>query len=660
MNILKQTRNCNSIPLYILIFSLFCFANSQVEEPEAIDSDTCVDCHEFSSMNYRIQDNLYNSIHADLECQDCHGNMNTYPHATNSEYLAGNDGCRSCHEDEAEDYTMHGRDRVGESTDIPNCASCHGDHNILPQKNKNSSVQSSNLRKTCGKCHENLDLIKKYELLSNHPIKLYENSVHGKTSEGGIYVAANCRDCHASEGNSHKIYSPNNPESSINHFTIPETCGKCHRGIKNDYLDGIHGQLVKMGNTDAPVCIDCHGEHGILSPSDPRSPVSKSRVAESTCTPCHESTRLNEKYGVPTGQISSFIDSYHGLKSKSGDTKVANCGSCHGVHRILPSSDPTSRINPVNLQTTCGECHPGISAKLASTPIHGKSGVSLMAPIAQSVQNIYLLVIIIIIGLMVLHWILDLYRQIRKIVSKPQVIRMNINEVIQHTFLMLSFIVLAITGFALKFSQSWFTKLFFGFEGGFEMRGDAHRISAVVFILTVLWHVFYLIFSKRGKQFLKDMWPVLKDFTQFYQKILYYIGIKKYGPPKFDRFSYVEKAEYWALVWGTIIMIPTGILLWFDNTFVKIIPKSALDVALVVHYMEAWLATLAILVWHLYSTVFSPDVYPMNPSWFTGKMPDDMYQQEHPAHIEKARKETREEIRLENITGSQNDDQSSK
>ena len=77
-------------------------------------------------------------------------------------------------------------------------------------------------------------------------------------------------------------------------------------------------------------------------------------------------------------------------------------------------------------------------------------------------------------------------------------------------------------------------------------------------------------------------------------------------------------------------MIITGILLWFDNYFVQFLPKGFLDVALVIHYYEAILASLAIAIWHLYSTIFSPQVYPMNPSWLTGKMPEDMFKHEHP------------------------------
>jgi cytochrome b subunit of formate dehydrogenase len=166
---------------------------------------------------------------------------------------------------------------------------------------------------------------------------------------------------------------------------------------------------------------------------------------------------------------------------------------------------------------------------------------------------------------------------------------------------MVSFFALVVSGFALRFNEAWITEFFFGWEGGFELRGLIHRISAVIFIVTVIWHILYLVLTERGKMFFKDMLPGLIDFLQFYERIMYNLG-RRAEPPQFKRFSYVEKAEYWAIVWGTAVMIITGLLLWFDNYFSIFLPKGFLDVSLVIHYWEAWLATLAIAVWHLYST----------------------------------------------------------
>lgn len=627
----------------ILLMTLPLFAQ---DDYEYIDEDACIDCHEESAYGTDIEIDISNSIHDGLGCLDCHSDKETIPHREDTQFYVGCEGCRACHEEESEEYQAHGVALVGECEDMPHCADCHGDHNILPSTNRNSMSHPTNLPATCGKCHENLDLTTKYEILIDHPVELYESSVHGKASMKGIYVAATCNDCHSTGETAHKIYAPGNPESSINHFNIPKTCGKCHKGVEKDYWDGIHGQLAARGETDAPVCTHCHGEHGILSPSDPRSPVSKSKVAEMTCSPCHDSATLNEKYGMPTERLKTFIDSYHGLKSKSGDTHVANCASCHGVHRILPSTDPGSSIYPSNLQHTCGECHPKISERLAATPIHGINDQGLHTPIADIVEKIYIIAIILIIGFMLIHWIIDLIRQIVNSMRKPQVRRMRGGEVWQHTLTMVSFLVLVVSGFALRFSNSWISEFFFGWEGGFELRGLIHRIAAVTFIVTVIWHILYLVLTERGKAFFKDMLPGLLDFTQFYERIMYNLG-RRSEPPQFKRFGYVEKAEYWAIVWGTVVMIATGLLLWFDNYFSLFLPKGVLDVSLVIHYYEAWLATLAIAVWHLYSTLFNPHVYPMNPSWLTGKMPKEQYKHEHPLHLDDAIKEEEKHIKKE-------------
>ncbi len=586
--------------------------------------EDCLDCHdEVEGMHNITYDSLLSkSIHQDLECVDCHTAITELPH---DEKLPKVD-CGECHSDVAETYTQHGRLPVG-AKDVPTCADCHGKHNILPPSDRYSSVNSHNLPKTCGKCHEDLNLVKRHNILFQNPVQLYKTSVHGQATSEGITAAATCTDCHSAGGTAHKILPPNNPESPIAHFNIPHTCGKCHKSIEDDYWQGIHGQLASEGEVDSPVCTDCHGEHGILSPKDPRSPVSPARIAEATCSPCHESARLNQKYGIPTGRLKSYIDSYHGLKSESGDLKVANCASCHGAHLILPHTDPRSTIYPDNLPKTCGKCHPGISKELADTPIHGDGGVS-QTKAAKIVAKIYIILIAVVIGFMVIHWLIDLRKKISELLRKSIVKRMTYSEVWQHTFLMVSFTVLVITGFSLRFSQSWWATMLFGWDGGFVVRGIIHRVAGSVLIFTAIWHLFHLT-TDRGRQFIVEISPNKNDLFQLIQKVKYNLGLAD-TPPKFGRFCYIAKAEYWALIWGTIIMASTGLLLWFDNLAIKVFPKGFLDVVLVIHYYEAWLATLAILVWHFYTTIFNPEVYPMNPSWINGRMPVEMYEHEHP------------------------------
>jgi cytochrome b subunit of formate dehydrogenase len=237
-------------------------------------------------------------------------------------------------------------------------------------------------------------------------------------------------------------------------------------------------------------------------------------------------------------------------------------------------------------------------------------------------------VIIFVVGGMLLYCLIDYRKYVRQMNLQPQVRRMANNAVWQHLFLIVTFAVLIISGFSLRHSEAWWANLLFGWEGGSELRGVIHRIAAVLFIVTVLWHLIYLA-TQIGRQFLRAMMPARLDLTQLIQMVGYNIGKQK-ERPAFGRFSYVEKAEYWALAWGTALMIITGFTLWFDNEIIRWFSKGFLDVMLVIHYYEAWLAMLSILVWHLYATVLNPAVYPMNPSWLTGKMPVEQYLHEHP------------------------------
>ncbi|MDP6528917.1 MAG: hypothetical protein QF819_02475 [Gemmatimonadota bacterium] len=164
------------------------------------------------------------------------------------------------------------------------------------------------------------------------------------------------------------------------------------------------------------------------------------------------------------------------------------------------------------------------------------------------------------------------------------------------------------------------------------MRGTLHRGAAVLFSVGCVWHLIYLC-TARGRQFLRDMWPRISDGADLWNMLLHNLG-RPESPPRFGRFSFVEKMEYWALIWGSVIMAGTGLFLWFDNVAVQYIPKGVLDVLLIIHFLEAVLATLAIAIWHFYFTVLRPGVYPGNPSWLTGKMPLEMHRHEHPAEYD--------------------------
>jgi len=210
-----------------------------------------------------------------------------------------------------------------------------------------------------------------------------------------------------------------------------------------------------------------------------------------------------------------------------------------------------------------------------------------------------------------------------------EITRLNGQERIQHLFTFLTFTILVITGYMLRMPEAWIIKL--GAWGGiiFEYRGLTHRVCGVLMILTGLYHVVYLIAFKDGRSFMFNMIPTWKDVTDIFQNLAYYLGRRK-EPPKFKRFDYREKAEYLALVAGTIIISTTGVFLWTEEYWSKFV----LDLSILIHGMEAVLATLAIIVWHFYAVHWKPGQFPMSNIWIDGKMSTHHLKEEHPLQYE--------------------------
>ena len=194
--------------------------------------------------------------------------------------------------------------------------------------------------------------------------------------------------------------------------------------------------------------------------------------------------------------------------------------------------------------------------------------------------------------------------------EKRSIVRLTVNQRVQHWLLLTSFTVLVLSGFALQYPESWLA----WFLGGSEyLRRILHRSAAVIMLVVGAYHLLYLALSTEGRQWVKDMWPRLKDVKDVVGNFGFYLGIRK-DKPKIARFGYAEKAEYWAVVWGTLIMGVTGLIIWFKLGVFSFLARWWIEIAIAVHFYEAVLATLAIIVWHFYHVIFDPDIYPSTGS----------------------------------------------
>jgi len=558
-----------------------------------------------------------------LQCQGCHGPGKQLP------YLAGSLFHTAPHA--GYDHSFHAQ-AVRNGAKAAACRDCHTQNGdlttMLPASDPKSTINRANIAETCGRCHGDKSVMQGSGI-SNRPLLSYRESVHAKAIARGNLSAAVCTDCH----NSHDIEPASNQQSTIAKVNIPNTCGKCHRAEANEFVQSIHGQAVVRGVSRAPVCTDCHGIHNIMMPFDGTTATASSAVATDTCAKCHEGVTLTQEFGVASERVSSYRDSYHGLASQLGSKVVANCASCHGVHNILPSSDPRSMINANNLQQTCGQCHVGASTNFTKGKIHLTAG--LVSNVAardigergtRIVRWIYLPLIFLTIGGMALHNALIWRRKLVARRKQPRpIVRLTANQRMQHWLLLTSFIVLVLSGFALQYPDSWLAWLLGSSE---FLRRIVHRVAAVVMLLVGTYHVAYLAFSRDGRKWVSDMFPRWKDVKDVIGNFAYYLGATK-EKPKIARFGYAEKAEYWAVIWGTLVMGLTGLMIWFKIGVFGFLARWWIDIALAVHFYEAVLATLAIIVWHFYHVIFDPDVYPVNFAFIDGRVSEKLYKEEH-------------------------------
>ena len=585
------------------------------------DSD-CRDCHSGTS--------VAKTAHGNVRCQSCH-----------SDAFSGHPAklrkvdCGRCHtaskEFQASDHSKAITSYV-KSNGQNLCQQCHEKepHGILNRKDAKSKVHRANIAKTCAECHEKKEVMAKFQH-KLHPLRSYELTVHGKSFTQGNTEAATCSDCHGGHNNQYR----GNRDSMLAGHNVAKTCGKCHESEQKAYEKSVHGMAALKDVREAPLCITCHGEHNIHSVSSKESDVYKTSIS-TNCSSCHASERIARKFNFPLDRLDSYRSSFHGTMDRYGSLQVANCASCHGAHEILPSSNPESTVSAKNLPKTCGKCHPGAGANLSVGNIHMNPAYA-EGGLVYWVRIVYIYLIVMIIGFMLFHNFIDFRKKVsrryRAAVLEGEFPRLNRLERVQHVLLALSFIGLAWTGFAIAYPDSVVAMPFRLWAGGAMFRWWAHRFLAVVMTVTSFIHIYYVLFTPKGRTEIRNFIPNFKDYKDLCGLIAYNLKLSD-TRPAFGRVSYIEKMEYLALVWGTVVMVITGAILMLDNLALKYLPMSVINVATIVHLYEAILATAAIVVWHFYFVIFDPDEYPMNWTWYTGRLTKHQQESMHGGELE--------------------------
>ena len=601
----------------------------------AVTSEDCLGCHSDKELEAQTErgktlkllvtaDDLKGSVHEDLLCTDCHwGDFEEVPHGSKEKPLKID--CTQCHDDVYEGFIktdIHGRSYIKGNPRAPYCDKCHGGHQILPIASPGSRMSKKHQSDTCGECHGQEKLNLEDNITKRNLILRYKDSVHFQAINEGKN-GASCTDCHSH----HNILSSAESGSTVARTTIMNVCQKCHPNEVRTYNDGPHGRTLQHGNNDVPNCTICHGDHDMASL---RSRVGDAKQWASTqvCIWCHNNERMMARYGLDTIPVQSYMKDFHGLTQRGTMGASATCSDCHDPHHSLPADHPGSRMHISNRGTACGRCHGVVTENFAMSFSHRKVLAVTGTKLENIIRTLYIIIIVCsVVGMVsynLIVWLWAVRRKYKAQRNLKPVNRMSRYERSHHMILFITFSILALTGFALKFPEAFWAKWLFTLGMTEQIRAFIHRLSALTMTVNFVIFGFYLILRKRGRAKFFGLLPRKRDLSDFIKSVKFYLGISKEDHhPRYAVYNFVEKFEFWALVWGTIIMAISGIILWFPKALPVGWPAWVMNVARVIHYYEALLATLAIVIWHIYHTMFHPDEYPMNTSWITGYITEE-------------------------------------
>lgn len=612
-----------------------------------ISDRECLKCHEVDNVHKMVGDSivslkidkadLANSVHKEINCVKCHSDVST--HLKRPCETVGKVDCSNCHAEVADVYNAsgHGQAYFRKDENAPYCTDCHGKHLIKTRYDDTAPTYRANIPTLCGECHrKDGQALQTADLKEVDALFDYSQSVHGRgLSEKGLLPTAVCTDCHTT----HYILKESDERSSVNPKNIPATCASCHKGIYNEYIASDHAITLDDNHKKYPTCADCHSAHGITEISEGEF---MSQVTHQ-CGTCHEDV------------AETYMETYHGKAYTLGYLKSAKCSDCHGSHKIYAANNPLSSVGSQNIVETCKKCHPDANQRFTGYLTHATHHNKVKYPILYYTFWAMTILLVSVFGFFGLHLLLWLPRSIqimrrrRKLKEdsgghKYQIQRFTKSQRITHIFVIISFLLLALTGMMLKFANMQWAANLAKFLGGVHVAGNIHRFAAVITFGYFIFHVASLIntkikqkipigqfiFGKNtlmfNKQDVKDFWATLKWF------------VGKGPRPNYGKWTYWEKFDYMAVFWGVAVIGFSGLILWFPEYFTQVFPGWLINVAMIIHSDEALLAVGFIFTIHFFNTHLRPDAFPMDTVIFTGTVPYEEYKLDRPREFEELKK----------------------
>jgi formate dehydrogenase subunit gamma len=215
---------------------------------------------------------------------------------------------------------------------------------------------------------------------------------------------------------------------------------------------------------------------------------------------------------------------------------------------------------------------------------------------------------------------------------KETFVRFSRRQRVEHSLVMSLFIILAVTGFPQKFSDAGWARGTLALMGGVEIARAIHRFAGIAFALLSAIHMGTAVVLVATGKSRPSMIPGRKDFADAIKTLRYYLGASE-EQARFDRFDYRQKFEYWGLVMGGLLMVGTGLVLYFPLVVTRLLPGVLIPIAKVAHSNEGLMAFLVVITWHIYNAHLNPDVFPFDFTIFTGKISRHRMETEHPLEL---------------------------
>jgi cytochrome b subunit of formate dehydrogenase len=464
-------------------------------------------------------------------------------------------------------------------------------------------------------------------------------------------------------------------------------CGGCHAESVDSYKASGHGKwLAKDAEVAGPTCASCHGSpHDVTAAPKRGTPEFRPYWAglAQACESCHSDPAFVEKAKLQQEVALEYRDSIHGRLVAIGSQRAPVCTDCHawsvrpdegkgelrkgvlagGHATITGRSDPASAVafteprkDGDHRVQTCAQCHEGATANFAGLISHKPLQDSGAIPHFVHVMFSYLTTLTLLF--FAFHVLIDFLYEIRRRMAKKRhevepelltrtVVRFDIHQRIQHWLMLAGVILLAVTGWPLRgagaveaIGMSDFTqrveasRKFLALFGGPHGAGIVHRVAAVMIMISGLYHLLYLTFLAKKRTLPLSMVPTLKDAFDIRDNILFMLGLRK-ERPRFERYNYLEKFDYWAVFWGIVMMVGSGFVFWYPVWFSKFLPTFVLSSAQIIHGEEATLAAIFLFVVHFYNVHLKPSIFPMNWTWLNGQTTLEYMKEEHGAEYDR-------------------------